>query len=199
MPNVARLVILAALAWGLMICAPAQGAAAPQSGASEPSAASASPNGTAPDYILGAGDNLRISVFGEESLTGQFTVAGNGNVSFPLIGDVQAAGKTVEQLRVEIASALADGYIREPKVSAEVITFRPYYILGEVEKPGQYPYSSGISVMNAIATAGGFTYRANEHDVFIKRANETVEHKVHLNDTLELSPGDTLRVGERYF
>jgi polysaccharide export outer membrane protein len=112
---------------------------------------------------------------------------------------VQAAGETVPQLRAEIASALADGYIKDPRVSAEVITFRPYYILGEVEKPGNYPYVNGITVMNAIATAGGFTYRANTHDVFIKKPNETVEHKVRLNDTLKLAPGDTIRISERYF
>jgi polysaccharide export outer membrane protein len=159
----------------------------------------AAPDPAVADYILGSGDNLRISVFGEDSLTGQFTVASNGHISFPLIGDVQASGKTVREVREEIAAALADGYIKDPRVSAEVMTFRPYYVLGEVEKPGEYPYIGGITVMNAIATAGGFTYRANNHDVFIKKPNETAEHKVRLNGTLELSPGDTLRVGERYF
>ena len=199
MPDVARFIMAVVVACVLLICAPAGGAAAPRPAIAgqAPDSAVSGPAGV--DYVLGPGDNLRISVFGEQGLSGEFNVSGNGRVSFPLIGDVQAAGKTVEQLRMEIASALADGYIKDPKVSAEVVTFRPYYILGEVAKPGQYPYSNGITVMNAIATAGGFTYRANEHNVFIKRANETAEHKVQLNDTLQLSPGDTIRVAERYF
>jgi polysaccharide export outer membrane protein len=208
MSSVARFVIVIAALCGLVICAPACAAPDGRTDAmappTPPTAAPAAPADQAADaaiadYTLGAGDNLRISVFGEESLTGQFTVATNGRISFPLIGDVQAAGKTVQELRGEIVAALADGYIKDPRVSAEVMTFRPYYILGEVEKPGEYPYVGGITVMNAIATAGGFTYRANSHDVFIKKANDTAEHKVRLNDTLALSPGDTIRVGERYF
>jgi polysaccharide export outer membrane protein len=150
-------------------------------------------------YVLGAGDVVRISVFGEETLAGQFSVSGDGKISFPLIGDVQAAGKTVAQLRTEITAKLADGYLKDPRVSAEVINFRPYYILGEIEKPGSYPYVAGITVMNAIAAAGGFTYRANSHQVFIKKVNETSEHKVRLDGVLRLAPGDTVRVGERYF
>jgi len=151
------------------------------------------------DYILGPGDILRIVVFGEETLSGQFGVAGNGVVSFPLIGDVPAAGKTVDDVRDEIATALRNGYIKDPRVSAEVLTFRPFFILGEVAKPGSYPYTDGLSVLNAIATAGGFTYRANHKYVFIKRANETVEHKTRLTEDLSVSPGDTVRIAERYF
>ncbi len=211
MRNIAHLAALIAVMIGITLCgaAPSRAAETVSSSSSGPSAqqstaaaARTSDRNADPaiaDYVLGSGDNLRIIVFGEDSLTGQFTVAGNGRLSFPLIGDVQAAGKTVQQLRDEITTALADGYIKDPKVSAEVMTFRPYYVLGEVEKPGQYPYVSGITVMNAVATAGGFTYRANNHSVFIKKANEIVEHKVPLNDALELAPGDTLRVGERYF
>jgi protein involved in polysaccharide export with SLBB domain len=185
-------VLVAALAAGL--CADAQ-----------PAQDSQAPNDQAPaattnyDYVLGPGDILRITVFGEDNLSGQFTVAGNGALSFPLIGDVPAVGKTVGAVRDEIADALRAGYIKDPKVSAEVFTFRPYYILGEVNKPGQYPYSDGITVMNAIATAGGFTYRANHNYVFIKLSNEPAEHKVRLNDALQLSPGETIRVIERYF
>jgi polysaccharide biosynthesis/export protein VpsN len=205
MPDAARFVILIAVAGFLGLCAPGRTAAASDgthaadTAPTDASPTAASEDPATADYILGSGDNLRIIVFGELSLTGQFTVSGNGQISFPLIGDVQAAGKTVQQVRNEITAALADGYIKDPKVSAEVMTFRPYFILGEVEKPGGYPYSSGITVMNAIATAGGFTYRANSHDVFIKKANETVEHKVRLNDALQIAPGDTLRVSERYF
>jgi protein involved in polysaccharide export with SLBB domain len=162
-----------------------------------PAPAAAAPE--AYDYVLGPGDVVRIIVFGEQSLTGEFTVAGNGILSFPLIGDVQASGKTIEDLRDEITAALQNGYVKDPKVSAEVLNFRPYYILGEVAKPGQYPYSNRITVMNAIATAGGFTYRANHAYVFIKPSDGSTERKVRLNDQLLVAPGDTIRVAERYF
>ncbi|MBV9509606.1 MAG: polysaccharide export protein, partial [Caulobacteraceae bacterium] len=136
------------------------------------------------DYVLGPGDKLHIVVFGEESLTGDFVVAGNGTLAFPLIGAVPAAGHTVGQLQDEITTALKDGYIKDPRVSAEVDSFRPYFILGEVEKPGAYPYIDGLTVMNAIATAGGFTYRAKHSVVQIKGANDPKEHKVPLNEQL---------------
>ena len=145
------------------------------------------------DYVLGAGDKLRIIVFGEENLTGEFVVAGNGRLSFPLIGEVQAAGKTVRALQDEITTALKAGYLKDPRISAEVLTFRPYYIFGEIAKPGEYPYSDGITVLNAVATAGGFTYRANQKYIFIKRANDAVEHKMRLTQEMQLSPGDTVR------
>jgi protein involved in polysaccharide export with SLBB domain len=164
------------------------------------SVASAAPTaGPEYSYVLGSGDILRVIVFGEDNLSGQFTVAGNGILSFPLVGDLPAAGKTVEEVRDEIADALRNGYVKDPKVSAEVLTFRPYFILGEVAKPGQYPYSDRITVMNAIATAGGFTYRANQKYAFIKPSNGAAEHKVRLNDQLLLAPGDTVRIAERYF
>jgi protein involved in polysaccharide export with SLBB domain len=172
---------------------------------SEPAAAPAASAAGAPatdaqnDYVLGSGDVIRVIVFGEENLSGQFTVAGNGILSFPLIGDLPAAGKTVETVRDEIADALRDGYVKDPKVSAEVTTFRPYFMLGEVARPGQYPYSNHITVMNAIATAGGFTYRANQKFAFIKPSDGAEEHKVRLNDQLMLAPGDTVRIAERYF
>ncbi len=179
-------------------------AAAPSAGAQSPSSPAApvqdaASAGDASDYVLGSGDVLRIIVFGEGDLSGQFTVAGNGILSFPLIGDLPAAGKTVEQVRDEIADALRNGYVKDPKVSAEVTTFRPYFILGEVARPGQYPYSNHITVMNAIATAGGFTYRANQKFAFIKPSSGDQEHKVQLNDQLLLAPGDTVRIAERYF
>lgn len=151
------------------------------------------------DYRLGAGDKLKITVFGEDGLTGEFFVAGNGRISFPLIGEVPAAGMTVQAVQDEIRSALKDGYIKDPRVSAEVLIFRPYYILGEVTKPGEYPYSNGISVMNAVATAGGFTYRANQKYIYVKKADEEKEHKVRLTDGILLDPGETIRIAERYF
>ncbi|MHB8286432.1 MAG: polysaccharide biosynthesis/export family protein, partial [Caulobacteraceae bacterium] len=151
------------------------------------------------DYVLGPGDKLRITVFGEENLSGEFTVAGNGHVSFPLIGDVQAAGQTVRALQFQIIQALKDGYLKDPRVSAEVLTFRPYFLYGEVSKPGEYPYADGITVLNAVATAGGFTYRANQKFVFIKRPGEVKEQRVLLTPELQLAPGETVRIVERFF
>ncbi len=179
------------------------GASAAQSKAAEPVAPAASGQGAVPvskyDYVLGPGDKLRIIVFGEESLTGEFFVAGNGTLAFPLIGAVPAAGKTVGDLQNVIATQLRGGYLKDPRVSAQVMTFRPYFILGEVSKPGEYPYSDGMTIMNAVATAGGFTYRANHSYVMLKKAESPKPEKVRLTDQLELAPGDTVRVIERYF
>jgi polysaccharide export outer membrane protein len=119
---------------------------------------SSTPSSTATDqYILGPDDKVKITVFGEESLSGEFLVSGNGNISYPLIGDVHAAGLTVSQLVDKIKTKLSSGYMKHPDVSGEVITYRPFYILGEVMRPGQYPYTNGMTIMSAVATAGGFT------------------------------------------
>lgn len=173
---------------------PAVGPTAPLSSAIAPARARSGEN-----YVLGPGDKLRIMVFGEDTLTGEFSVSGGGEISFPLIGDVEAGGRSVAQVRATIETALRNGYLKDPRVSAEVLTFRPYYILGEVAKPGEYPYSDGITVTNAVATAGGFSYRANRNFVYLKRATAAKEVRVKLTQDLKLSPGDTVRVGERWF
>lgn len=151
------------------------------------------------NYQLGPGDKIRVTVFNEETLSGEFSVGSEGMVSLPLIGDVNARGKTAPQLSTEIQSKLADGYLREPKVSVEVSTYRPFFILGEVKAPGQYPYASGMTVMNAVATAQGFTPRAAKKIAYIRRANSSTEEAMALTPTLRVLPGDTIRVGERYF
>ena len=151
------------------------------------------------DYQLGVADELRVTVFNEPNLSGQFVVNSNGMVSLPLIGEVRAAGTTVDGLRNDITTKLADGYLLNPKVSLQVLTFRPFYILGEVNKPGKYAYSSGLTVLNAVATAEGFTYRANKRKVFVKHAGSTEEEQVSLTPATPVQPGDTIRIGERYF
>lgn len=153
----------------------------------------------AADYILGAGDKIRVTVYGEESLSGEFFISGNGKASLPLIGDVQAAGLSVRAFQTSVENVLKDGYLKTPKVSAEVLNYRPFFILGEVNKPGQYPYTSGLTVLNAVATAGGFTYRANKGRVFIKHNNETTERGIPLEGTTPVAPGDTIRITERLF
>jgi protein involved in polysaccharide export with SLBB domain len=152
-----------------------------------------------PEYKLGPADKLRVNVFGEEALTGEFLVGGSGKVSLPLIGEVQAAGLTIAQFQEEIAVALRQGYINEPRVSAEVLNYRPFYILGEVNKPGEYPYTNNLTVLNAVATAEGFTYRADTRRVYIKRADVAGEQVFPLNTGTQVAPGDTIRIGERFF
>jgi len=152
-------------------------------------------------YRLGSGDKLRIIVFGEQTLTGEYTITGAGELSFPLVGNIPAAGQTVQELQEAIRSRLAAGYLKDPRVSAEILDYRPYFILGEVNRPGQYPYSIGLTVEQAVAAAGGFTYRAKRNRIFIKRAMETSERLVNLKRTpsFPIRPGDTIRVAERFF
>jgi polysaccharide export outer membrane protein len=151
------------------------------------------------DYRLGSGDKVRVNVYGEETLSGEFFVAGNGKVSLPLVGEVQAAGLTVRAFQDEVQQALSDGYLKDPKVSAEVLNYRPFYIMGEVSRPGEYPYTNGLTVLNAVATAGGFTYRANKGHVFIRHSSDAQEHAAPLTSTTLVEPGDTIRFGERLF
>ena len=151
------------------------------------------------EYRLGSGDKLRIIVFDELALSGEFLVDGSGMVSMPLIGEVQATGLTVREFQRGVETSLREGYLNDPKVSAEVLNFRPYYILGEVNKPGTYPFSDNLTVFNAVATAEGFTYRANQRVVYIRRAGETQEHQYQLTSTARVNPGDTVRIAERIF
>lgn len=152
-----------------------------------------------PEYRLGSGDKIRVITFGEESLTGEFVVGGSGNVSLPLIGEVRAEGLSITQFQSAVETALKDGYLKEPRVSVEVLNYRPFYILGEVEEPGEYPYTNGLSVLNAVATAGGFTYRANTRRVLIKRADAADEREFPLTPLTPVAPGDTIRITERFF
>jgi protein involved in polysaccharide export with SLBB domain len=152
-----------------------------------------------PEYRMGSGDKIRVITFGEEALTGEFSIGGSGMVSLPLIGEVKAAGLSVSEFQGQVESKLKEGYLKEPRVSVEVLNYRPFYILGEVEKPDTYPYTNGLTVLNAVATAGGFTYRANTKRVFIKRSDSTVEQEFPLSTSTLVAPGDTIRVGERFF
>lgn len=172
--------------------------------ASGPAPAPAGPSPTATTtantvYQLGTGDQIRISVFGQPDLSGQFVVDGTGSIAMPLIGTIQAQGKSTSELEQTIYDRLIDGYVRDPQVSAEVINYRPFYILGEVANPGEYPYTNNLTVLNAVASAGGFTYRANKRVVFIKSVDTNQEVSVTLDSTATVQPGDTIRIGERIF
>lgn len=151
------------------------------------------------DYRLGVGDKVRINVYNEPNLAGEFWVNPDGFVSLPLIGNVKATGRHVGDIVAEAKARFADGYLRDPKVSMDVIAFRPFYILGEVSQPGQYPYASSMTAMNAVATAKGFTPRANRDVVRIRREGEGAEANYRLTPELLVFPGDTIRVGERFF
>ena len=113
--------------------------------------------------------------------------------------EVEAAGLQTEELSKAIEAKLAGGYLLEPKVSVQVASFRPVYVLGEVNKPGEYPYTQGLTIRGAVAKADGFTYRANEKRVFLKRAGEAGEREYELTADFPVLPGDTIRFGERYF
>lgn len=150
------------------------------------------------EYQLGPGDQLRVTVFGETDLTGSYVVGSQGSIAYPLVGEVHAAGLTVPQFTAALQHAL-EAYVRQPNVSVEVANYRPFFILGEVNRPGTYPYSANLTVLNAVATAGGFTYRANEGRVFVRHANEQVEHSYPITIATPVLPGDTVRIGERFF
>lgn len=196
--------VVATLAMTMLACAaraqvpgpPSPSATAPLAMATAPLTPAASAD---EDYQLGTADKVRIIVFGEDSLSGEFIVNANGALSLPLIGDVAARGLTPGQLAAQIAARLKDGYLLEPKVSIDVLTFRPFYILGEVNKPGEYPYSSGLTVDAAVAMAEGYTYRADKRKAFIRHAGEDQAQKATLTPDLRVRPGDTIRIGERYW
>jgi polysaccharide export outer membrane protein len=153
-----------------------------------------------PAYRLAPGDRLKVNVFNEADLTGEYQVTDRGSISFPLIGEVRAAGYSVEQFRQSLIEALQNGYVRTPRVTVEVANYRPFNVIGEVRNAGQYTYRPGLSVQDAIAMAGGYTYRANTSVVYLTRGASAEQITVDLKkDDAQVLPGDNLRVPERYF
>lgn len=152
-------------------------------------------------YVLGPGDRIRISVYGEDRLTGEYVVTSTGELSFPLIGNVKVTGLSVADLQSLLRNKLAAGYLKDPRITAEVLVFRPFYVLGEVARPGQYPYVDGLTIQQAIATAGGYTYRAKRSRIYLRGPQQSSENEVDLkkNPLKPIQPGDTIRIGERFF
>lgn len=152
-------------------------------------------------YRLGAGDKLRVTVYNEPNLSGEYAVSGAGEIAFPLIGMVAADGRTVADVTQTLTTRIADGYMSDPRVSVEVLNYRPFYILGEVQKPGEYPYVAGMTIEQAVAVAGGFNYRASARRVNLRRTPDPAEKSVDLREArvVAVMPGDTIRVLERYF
>ena len=151
------------------------------------------------DYKLGAGDKVRVTVYGEEDLSGEFQIDGNGYIRLPLIGQVQAGGHSAYQLEGNVEVALENGYLKSPRVNIEVTTYRPFYIIGQVSRPGQYPYTSNMSALDAIGVAGGFTDHAVESTLHIRHEGETKEHEIPADETVKIRPGDVVRVEQTPF
>jgi polysaccharide biosynthesis/export protein len=150
-------------------------------------------------YTLDSGDRLRIVVFGQEGLTNAYVVGAGGQIDMPLIGPVSARGLTTDQLASRISGKLRDGFIREPHVAVEIEGYRPFFILGEVTQPGQYPYVANMTAETAIAIAGGFTPRAFRRNVIVNRNHDGHPVRMAVPLAFPLRPGDTINVQERWF
>jgi polysaccharide export outer membrane protein len=150
-------------------------------------------------YTIDTGDKLRIVVFGEADLSGEFEIDSQRMISMPLIGQLRAGGLTLSQLEATIIERLRAGYMKDPRVSIEVLNYRPFFILGEVNKPGSYPFVNGMTVLNAVAIAGGYTYRGSTERSLITRADDPAHAEQPADETTAVRPGDTIRVRERFF
>jgi protein involved in polysaccharide export with SLBB domain len=148
---------------------------------------------------LQAGDRLNVNVFGEDKLSGSYEIDQSGQISLPLAGTIEAAGLTQAQLEQSLAKRFRSEYLRNPKVTVTVATLRPFYIMGEVQKPGEYAYKSGLNVLTALAIAGGPTYRASRSTVQIQRRGEANMRDYPISVTVPIFPGDVISVPERYF
>jgi len=164
-----------------------------------PANTASAPGGVA-DYRLDTGDKVKVTVYGEDDLSGEFSVDGSGNMSLPMIGALPAAGLTLSQLSDTLQKLLvAKKYLVNPRINMEVTNYRPFTILGEVNRPGEYPYENGMTALNAVALAGGFTYRADQTVVFVRRKGTPREQQLPADDRTRILPGDTIRVEERIF
>ena len=152
-----------------------------------------------PAYRLDAGDRLRIVVYGQEGLTNTYLVDAGGSITMPLIGAVAARGRTPAELAAAVAARLRNGYIRQPYVAAEVEAYRPFFILGEVAAPGQYPFVPNMTVESAVAIAGGFSPRAKRDRVTVTHTDARGTVRLVVPTATLLNPGDTVLIGERWF
>jgi len=153
------------------------------------------------EYQLAAGDKLKIAVFGEDRFDTDYQVSSAGELSFPLVGSIDVTGWSVSDVKTFLENSLAEGYLNDPRVSVEVVNYRPFFIFGEVSRPGKFDYDDNLTALQAVALAGGFTYRADQRSLFIRRSGQQQEHSYSLKDgrPIYVSPGDTIRIGERYF
>jgi protein involved in polysaccharide export with SLBB domain len=152
----------------------------------------------ASEYRLGSGDKIKLTVYGEDDLSGEFQIGGNGVLSLPLVGQVQVGGTTIPEFETLLTGKLQT-YFRHPRVNVQVLNYRPFYIQGEVKNAGEYSYSNGLLVRDAIAKAGGYTYRASTSYAFIRHAAEHEEKRYSLDTPVYVAPGDNIRIDERFF
>ena len=159
----------------------------------------ATTSGSMTELRLAPGDKVRVTVFGEDKLSGEYQIDNAGSLSLPLAGTIRGAGLTKTELEDSLTRQFKGEYLRNPKVTVDVTSFRPFYVLGEVSRPGEYPYRSGLNVLSAMAIAGGATYRASTSKVLIQRSGSTEMTEYPQATTVFILPGDVVRVPERFF
>jgi protein involved in polysaccharide export with SLBB domain len=151
-------------------------------------------------FHLGPGDKVRVTVFGADRLSGVFDVELSGSLAMPLIGIIPADRKTLDQVKDAIVGQLKEQKLMDdPNVSVAMVSARPFYVFGEVGRSGSYPYLGGTNIVSAIATAGGFSYRAEQDYVFLRLAGNFHEIKVPLSSVVPVNPGDIIRVASRIY
>lgn len=151
-------------------------------------------------HHLAPGDKLKVSVFNEPDLTGEFAIDENGDIAFPLLGELKAAGLGVDEFKASLVEKLQGGFVRNPRVNVDVLNYRPINVIGEVKNAGQYPYRPGMTARDVAAIAGGYSYRANEGKLYVKRESSKTQITVELDkNNIAIFPGDNIRIPERYF
>lgn len=151
------------------------------------------------DYLLAPNDEVAFAVYGEPELSKTYKIGPDGNIEIPLVGKIPAAGQTVGALAAAVQTRLGSQFMQNPSVAGSIVTYRPFYILGEVNKPGQFPYTSGLTLEGAVALAEGYSYRARTDYVFIQPEDQDEEVRVRVSPGLIVRPGDRIRVAERFF
>lgn len=185
-----RVLLLATLAMGLPSVVGAQEVAPPAVSASVPV-----PN----SYKLGPGDKLRVEVFREEDLVREVRVEANGTIAFPLVGEIHVAGLSVRELEETVAGRLRGRFFKNPKVIATVLEYRLFYIQGEVERPGGYPYLPGLTVRKAVSLAGGLKERASQRKIYVIREHDSTSTPVHVDMDTPVAPGDIVNIEQTFF
>lgn len=168
--------------------------------AQEAPAGTAAPSGTVDTtYRLGPGDKVRINVFNQDDLSGEYTLDGDGRFSMPLIGTVDANDVTPLELEALLVGKLKPDYLVNPRIFIQVGNYRPYYLMGEVASKGAFPYQPGMTYLTAIANAGGFSYRAKQDVVYVIRGDDPTQTELKLSPEEKVQPGDIIRIAERLF
>ena len=155
--------------------------------------------GTDEEYLLGKGDEVSLAIYGEPELSRNYTLGADGVIDVPLIGRIPATNMSIVALTKAVEARLRGDYLRNAAVAGSIVTYRPFYILGEVNRPGEYPYRPNLTLDDAVALAGGYTYRAQPDWVLIKGERETSDTRVQVAPNLAIRPGDTVRIVERFF